>query len=192
MVPGMIQEFWGEKEMRPLCLILPSVGTSSPRIIMSRELWDRRVHIFRSFVGTIGDKCVYRSMWLTFPAPVDPATASIFPFSRYRLMFLRTGVTYRLVKKSPGSLAMCPFALFSCLIFSNNSLIPCGRNVHVCTEQEDNVSNDTCFVPFHRSAFIRARGSETPAVRNNRSSSRTLTLSHSLTMAWFHYNLCKH
>lgn len=29
----------------------------------------------------------------TFPAPVDPATASIFPFSRYRLMFLRTGVT---------------------------------------------------------------------------------------------------
>lgn len=32
-------------------------------------------------------------LWPTFPAPVDPATASIFPFSRYRLMFLRTGVT---------------------------------------------------------------------------------------------------
>lgn len=32
-------------------------------------------------------------LWPTFPEPVDPATASIFPFSRYRLMFLRTGVT---------------------------------------------------------------------------------------------------
>lgn len=90
-----------------------------------------------AFLGTIWDINVYRSVWLTFPAPVDPATASIFPFSRYRLMFLRTGVIYKLVKKSPGSLPKCPFALFSCLIFSNNSLIPCGRNV--CTEQVDNV-----------------------------------------------------
>lgn len=88
----------------------------------------------------IWDNSVHRSVWLTFPAPVDPATASIFPFSRYRLMFLRTGVTYRLVKKRPGSLFMCPFALFSCLIFSNNSLIPCSRiysasgHCFVCTE----------------------------------------------------------
>lgn len=89
---------------------------------------------------------------LTFPAPVDPATASIFPFSRYRLMFLRTGVTYRLVKKRPGSLFMCPFALFSCLIFSNNSLIPCSRiysasgHCFVCIEDVDKVSNDKCSV----------------------------------------------
>lgn len=39
MVPGMIQEVCGEKETRPLCLIRPCVGTSSPRIIISRELW---------------------------------------------------------------------------------------------------------------------------------------------------------
>lgn len=54
MVPGMIQEFWGEKEMRPLCLILPFVGTSSPRIIMSRELWSKQtnrgtIHIISVF-----------------------------------------------------------------------------------------------------------------------------------------------
>lgn len=54
---------------------------------------------------------------LTFPEPVDPATASILPFSRCRLMFLRTGVTYRLVKKRL-SLLGCPLALFSCWIFS--------------------------------------------------------------------------
>lgn len=77
-------------------------------------------------LGTTWDKSVHTGARLTFPAPVDPATASIFPFSRYRLTFFRTGVTYRLVKKRPGSF-MCPFALFSRLIFSNNSLIPCSR-----------------------------------------------------------------
>lgn len=60
----------------------------------------------------------------TFPEPVDPATASICPFSRYRLMFLRTGVTYRLVKNSPTSPLGWPLDLFSCFIFSNNSPIP--------------------------------------------------------------------
>ncbi len=42
IVPGMIHEVCGEKEIRPLCLILPSDGTNSPRIIMSRELWKER------------------------------------------------------------------------------------------------------------------------------------------------------
>lgn len=64
MVPGMIQEFWGEKEMRPLCLILPSVGTSSPRIIMSRELWNKRVHSFSEntnvfFRNNSGQQCIW-------------------------------------------------------------------------------------------------------------------------------------
>lgn len=109
--------------------------------LFSRTTW--LIHnstVLKGSLGMIWDNSVHRSGWLTFPAPVDPATASIFPFSRCRLMFLRTGVTYRLVKKRPGSLFMCPFALFSCLIFSYNSLIPCSRihsaSVHccVCTE----------------------------------------------------------
>lgn len=32
-------------------------------------------------------------LWRTFPEPVDPATANIWPFSRYTLMFFSTGVT---------------------------------------------------------------------------------------------------
>ena len=60
----------------------------------------------------------------TFPEPVEPATANILPFSRYRLMFFRTGVTYRLVKKTLASSFGWLLALFSCLIFSKSSPMP--------------------------------------------------------------------
>lgn len=39
IVPGMIQETWGEKDILPLCLILPCEGSNSPIINIRREVW---------------------------------------------------------------------------------------------------------------------------------------------------------
>lgn len=84
----------------------------------------------------------------TFPDPIEPVTANISPFFRFKLMSFSTGVTHRLVKKRPASPLGWPLALFSCLILSKSSPVPW--------------TTDKCYVPpfTHTDVYCMFCGSD--------------------------------